>query len=219
MPLVGTLARSPLFHTLVGRNPGLGVSDSGAIPNLSQLRVSPPHTHITSSNILEDCLSPGLGDCAHIHIGMQPSGEVSGQGWGEYRVQSLSHPLFRHTIRDDRSRGTEGGTARQHNAQNERDSMTDCRLPLLSAAAHFRCILAGGTPFFQPTEMGGMHSSGSTWPARHSLSPVFQTAGVKSRSRHSFRTRCSLRETGPPLPPPRHARESVPSTIREKIRI
>ena len=161
MPLVGTLARSPLFHTLVGRNSGFGVSDSGAISDSPQLHVSPPHTHVTSSNILEDCLSPQMGDCAHIHIGTQPDEEVSGQGWGEYRVQSLSHPLFRHTTRDDRSRGTDTTATDAPECRDERDSMTDCRLPPVSAAAQDHAISAGGTPLSQPAGEGGARSSGA----------------------------------------------------------
>lgn len=154
-------ARSPLFHTLAGRNLNTGVPDSGAISNLSQLHVSLPLTHTMGDNILEDCSPPQMGDCAHIHIGTQQNGEVSGQGWGECRVQSLSHPLFRHTIRDDRSRGTEGGTARQHNAQNERDSMTDCRLPSPFSAAQNHAISAGGEALSQPADEGGARSSGA----------------------------------------------------------
>ena len=162
MPLVGTLARSSLFHTLVGRNLNILVPDSGAISDSPQFHVSPPHTHVTSSNILEDCLSPEMGDCAHIHIGTQPDEEVQGREGGRYRVQSLSHPLFRHTIRDDRNRGTEGGTARQHNAQNERDDTMDCRLLSLSAAAQNHAISAGGTPPSQPADEGRMTSQEGT---------------------------------------------------------
>lgn len=154
-------ARSPLFHTPAGRNYQSASPDSGAISNLSLFHVSPPHTHAMSSNILEDCLSPERGDCAHTHIGTQPDGEVSGQRGGRCRVQSLSHPLFQHTIRDDRSRDEHNKTTRQHNAQNERDDTMDCRLPSLPAAAQNHAFLAGGTPLPQPTKEGGTHSLGA----------------------------------------------------------
>ena len=219
MPLVGTLARSSLFHTLAGRNLNTGVPDSGAIPNLSQLRVSPLLTHAMSSNILEDCSPPQMGNCAHSPISTQPSGEVSGQGWGECRVRLSLAALSQRAIRGDRSRGTHNRATDSPQYTDGRDKVIQYRLPPVSTAAHFRCILAGGTPFFQPTEMGGTHSSGSTWPARHSLSPVFQTAGVKSGFQHPLRTRGTRPRAGPPLPAPPAAEKVAASTIRQKIRI
>ena len=161
MPLVGTLARSSLFHTLVGRNLNILVPDSGAIRDSPQLRVSLPLTHIMSSNILEDCSQPQMGDCAHIHIGTQPSGEVSGQGWGEYRVQSLSHPLFRHTTRDDRSRGTDATATGAPECRDGRDGATRCRLSPQFSALQNHAISAGGTPPSQPADEGGARSSGA----------------------------------------------------------
>ena len=212
-------ARSPLFHTFVGRNFNILVPDSGAISDSPQLHVSSPHTHTMGDNILEDCLSPQMGDCAHIHIGTQPSGEVSGQGWGEYRVRPPPAHIHGAHMGDDRSRGTHNRATDSPQYTDGRDKVIQYRLPPVSTAAHFRCILAGGTPFFQPTEMGGTHSSGSTWPARHSLSPVLRSAGVKSGFQHPLRTRGTRPRAGPPLPAPPAAEKVAASTIRQKIRI
>ena len=162
MPLVGTLARSSLFHTLAGRNLNTGVPDSGAIPNLSQLRVSPLLTHAMSSNILEDCSPPQMGNCAHSPISTQPSGEVSGQGWGECRVRLSLAALSQRAIRGDRSRGTHNRATDSPQYTDGRDKVIQYRLPSLSAAAQNHAISAGGTPPSQPADEGRMTSQEGT---------------------------------------------------------
>ena len=155
-------ARSPLFHTFVGRNFNILVPDSGAISDSPQLHVSSPHTHTMGDNILEDCLSPQMGDCAHIHIGTQPSGEVSGQGWGEYRVRPPPAHIHGAHMGDDRSRGTHNRATDSPQYTDGRDKVTDCRLPSLSAAAQNHAISAGGTPPSQPADEGRMTSQEGT---------------------------------------------------------
>ena len=161
MPLVGTLARSPLFHTLVGRNPGFGVPDSGAISNLSQLRVSLPLTHIMSSNILEDCMSPKIGNCAKSPISTQPSGHSQAAGQERYRVRlSLAH-IHGTSMGDDRSRGTDATATDVPECRDGRDGATRCRLSPQFSALQNHAISAGGTPPSQPAGEGRMTSQGA----------------------------------------------------------
>ena len=148
-------ARSPLFHTPAGRTFVFLVPDSGAISNLSLFHVTPDYTCIINSNILEDCSSPQMGNCARSPISTQPSGHSQAAQQERYRVRlSLAHVLGT-TVRGDRSKGTHSRTAIRSQYTDERDTMMHCRLPPVSTAAQNHALSAGGTVFLQPRGEGG----------------------------------------------------------------
>lgn len=154
-------ARPSLFHTPAGRTFVFLVPDSGAISNLSLFHVTPDYTHIMGDNILEDCSSPQMGNCAHSHDSTQPNGEFQAAQQERYRVRlSLAHVLGT-TVRGDRSRGTHNRATDTPQYTVGRDKVTDCRLPSVSTAAQNHALLAGGEPVSQPREEGGIASQGT----------------------------------------------------------